>query len=156
MPIYGPYMPIYSIYAIYAHIWTISSKSSSHLGSLSSGVSHCGVIGGNSKAGGTHPLKKSFHMYRLLISGEYLWGVAMSSLDPNTTIGVLSTAPWKPGERGSYTNRTCATLNKVTPQWNLHNSLQRCVIISSTFLHSNRCPGNIFGDRSEMTHALLL
>ena len=36
----------------------ISSRYCSHLGSLSSGVSHCGVIGGSSNAGGTHPLNE--------------------------------------------------------------------------------------------------
>ena len=32
----------------------------------------------------------------------YLCGVPVSSLAASTTIGVLSTAPWSPGERGSY------------------------------------------------------
>ena len=49
----------------------------------------------------------------------YLWGVAVSSLGASTTIGVLSTAPWKPGERGSYKNIS----------WAIWKSSETCTIV---------------------------
>ena len=102
-------------------ILAISGQSCSHLGSLSSGVSHCGVIGGSSKAGGTHPLneimsrvptfdlclKIPLRSCSVILGGQhYNWGPVHSTLKTRRA-WVLHKQNNGKAEKGGDQSETC-------------------------------------------------